>query len=54
VIAGTRLRGGSANSARAAASFVTESITTSRRAGATGALVVRGDSAFYSARCPGS
>jgi hypothetical protein len=49
VICGTRLRGGTANSARAAACFVTEQITTSRQAGATGTLVVRGDSAFYSA-----
>jgi hypothetical protein len=49
VIAGTRLRGGKANSARGAASFVTESITASRRTGATGILVARFDSAYYAA-----
>lgn len=49
VITGTRLRGGKANSARGAASFVTEQITASRSAGATGDVVVRADSAFYSA-----
>jgi hypothetical protein len=48
VITGTRLRGGKVNSARAAALFVTEQIRTARQAGATGDLVVRGDSAFYS------
>ena len=49
VIAGTRLRGGTANSARGAASFATESVGTARAAGCTGTLVVRMDSAFYSA-----
>lgn len=49
VVVGTRLRGGNANSARAAASLVTESITAARHAGASGTLVVRADSAFYSA-----
>jgi hypothetical protein len=49
VIAGTRLRGGKANSARGAASFVTESITTSRRTAAGGILVARMDSAYYAA-----
>lgn len=49
VIAATRLRGGSANSARGAASLVTESIGVARAAGATGTLVARFDSAFYSA-----
>jgi hypothetical protein len=49
VIAATRLRGGTANSARGAASFIAESLTTARRAGATATIVVRGDSAFYSA-----
>ncbi|MFC0863223.1 IS1380 family transposase [Sphaerimonospora cavernae] len=49
VITGTRLRGGKANSARGAESFVAESITAARAAGATGILVVRGDSAFYAA-----
>ena len=49
LVAGTRLRGGTANSARGAASFVAEAITTARAAGATGLLMVRMDSAFYNA-----
>ena len=49
VIAGTRLRGGSAASARGAASMITEAVTTARAAGCTGTLVVRMDSAFYGA-----
>jgi Transposase DDE domain group 1 len=47
VIAGTRLRGGNASSARGAASMVTEAVGTARAAGCTGTLVVRMDSAFY-------
>jgi hypothetical protein len=50
VIAATRLRGGVANSARGAESFVAESIGAAREAGASGILLVRGDSAFYSAK----
>lgn len=49
VITGTRLRGGKANSARGAESFVAESITAARAAGATGILLLRADSAFYAA-----
>jgi Transposase DDE domain group 1 len=49
VVTGTRLRGGKAGSARGAESLVAESITAARAAGATGILMVRGDSAFYSA-----
>lgn len=49
VIAGTRLRGGSAASARGAASMITDGVTTARAAGCTGRLVVRMDSAFYGA-----
>jgi hypothetical protein len=48
VIVGTRLRRGSAGSAKGAASFVAETISTARAAGATGTLVARMDSAFYS------
>jgi hypothetical protein len=48
VIAGTRLRRGSAGSAKGAASFVAEAITTARQAGATGVLLARMDSAFDS------
>jgi len=54
VIAGTRLRGGTANSARGAASFVAESVGTARAAGCTGTIVVRMDSAFYSAAACGA
>jgi hypothetical protein len=49
VIAGTRLRGGNASSARGAASMVTEAVGTARAAGCTGTLLVRMDSAFYGA-----
>jgi hypothetical protein len=49
VIAGTRLRGGNASSARGAASFATEAVATARSAGCTGTIVVRMDSAFYGA-----
>jgi hypothetical protein len=48
VIVGTRLRRGSAGSAKGAASFVAETITTARAAGATGVLLARMDSAFDS------
>jgi hypothetical protein len=47
VIAGTRLRGGNASSARGAASMITEAVATARAAGCTGTLMVRMDSAFY-------
>jgi hypothetical protein len=53
VVVGTRLRGGTANSARGAESFIRESIHTARAAGAGagpgGVVVLRGDSAFYTA-----
>ena len=49
VIAATRLRGGNAASARGAASFAAEAITTAREAGCTGLIVVRMDSAYYAA-----
>jgi hypothetical protein len=47
VIVATRLRKGSANSARGAARLVADALKTSRTCGATGLLVVRADSAFY-------
>jgi hypothetical protein len=50
VITGTRLRGGTANSARGAASFAAAAIGTARQAGCTGTIVVRLDSAFYGAK----
>lgn len=43
-----RMRGGNAGSARGAASLVRETISRVRNAGATGALTLRADSAFYS------
>jgi len=43
-----RLRGGSAGAARGAASFLAETFSRVRGAGATGQLTVRADSAFYS------
>jgi Transposase DDE domain group 1 len=54
VVAATRLRGGNASSARGAASFATESVHTARATGCTGTLVVRADSAFYSAAFTGA
>jgi Transposase DDE domain group 1 len=49
VIAATRLRGGTANSARGAASLATGAVSTARQAGCSGLLVFRIDSAYYSA-----
>jgi hypothetical protein len=49
VIAAARLRGGTANSARGAARFAAEAISTARTAGCTGLLIARADSAYYSA-----
>jgi hypothetical protein len=43
-----RLRGGSAGAARGAKSFLTETFSRVRAAGATGELTLRADSAFYS------
>jgi hypothetical protein len=46
VIAGIRLRAGKTGSGKGAASMVTEAIRTARDAGATGQILVRGDSAY--------
>jgi hypothetical protein len=54
VIAATRLRGGNAGSARGAASFATQAVQAARATGCTGTLVVRADSAFYSAAFTGA
>ena len=43
-----RLRGGNAHSGRGAASFLTETFNRVRTAGATGPIVLRADSGFYS------
>jgi hypothetical protein len=49
VIAGTRLRGGNAASARGAAGFAAQAVRTARGCGCTGTVVVRMDSAYYAA-----
>jgi DDE family transposase len=46
VVAGIRLRAGKAGSGKGAASMVTEAIGVARAAGATGEVLVRGDSAY--------
>jgi DDE family transposase len=46
VVAGIRLRAGKAGSGKGAASMVREAIATARAAGATGEILVRGDSAY--------
>lgn len=48
VVAGIRLRAGRAGSGRGAASMVRDAIGTARAAGATGEVLVRGDSAYGS------
>jgi hypothetical protein len=47
VIVATRLRKGSANSARGAARLVADAIKTTKACGVDGLLVLRGDSAYY-------
>jgi hypothetical protein len=47
VVAATRLRAGNAGSARGAASLVAEAIGTAKACGATGLILMRADSAFY-------
>jgi hypothetical protein len=47
VIAATRLRKGSTNSARGAARLVADALVTAQAAGASGLRVLRADSAFY-------
>lgn len=50
VVVGIRLRRGKSGSGKGAASMVREAITTARAAGATGEILVRGDSATARAR----
>ena len=54
VLAGTRLRGGNAASARGAASMAAQAIGTARDCGCTGTIIVRMDSAFYNAAVLGA
>ena len=46
VLAGMRLRAGKSNSGKGAGRMVAQAITTARAAGVTGAILVRGDSAY--------
>jgi hypothetical protein len=46
MVAGIRLRAGRAGSGKGAASMVTDAVRTARAAGATGEVLVRGDSAY--------
>jgi hypothetical protein len=50
VVAATRLRNGGANSAKGAASLLAEALSTARAAGATGPVLVRADSHFYTGK----
>ncbi len=50
MITATRLRGGSAGSARGAASLAAEAVSVARGAGCTGQIVVRMDSAYYAGK----
>jgi hypothetical protein len=50
VIAAARLRGGSAGSARGAASLVAEALAVAREVGAAGLILLRCDSAYYSGK----
>jgi hypothetical protein len=47
VILGARLRGGNCDSRRGAVTILREAISLARRAGATGTIIVRADSAFF-------
>jgi hypothetical protein len=47
VIAATRLRRGPTNSTRGAPRLIADALATARRAGATGSVTVRADSAYY-------
>src|SRR5690349_7712534 len=47
LIAASRLRKGSTNSARGAAKLLADALATARRAGAVGLVLVRADSAYY-------
>lgn len=50
LMSGVRLRGGSANCTRGAASFLREQIGTARDASVTGDLIVRMDSSYYNGK----
>jgi hypothetical protein len=54
VIAATRLRKGSTNSARGAERLVADALVAAAGAGATGLVIVRADSAFYNHKVIGA
>jgi DDE family transposase len=54
VVAGIRLRAGKAGSGKGAASMVREAIRVARAAGATGQILVRGDSAYGNSAVTGA
>jgi hypothetical protein len=54
LVAATRLRGGSANTARGASSLLAEAIGAAREAGCTGLIVARMDSGYYNAAVIGA
>ena len=54
VLAGIRLRAGRAGSGKGAASMVTDAIRVARTAGATGTILVRGDSAYGNSAVAGA
>jgi len=49
-VVGVRLRGGNAHTGRGVAGFLTQVFNRVRRAGATGPMVLRADSGFYSSK----
>jgi hypothetical protein len=54
LVAATRLRGGSANTARGAASLLAAAIGAAREAGCTGMIVARMDSGYYNSAVTGA
>jgi hypothetical protein len=54
LVAATRLRGGSANTARGAASLLAEAVGAAREAGCTGIIIARMDSGYYNAAVIGA
>jgi hypothetical protein len=50
VITNTRLRGGNADTRRKVTSFARQAVRVARACGATGTILVRGDSGFYAAK----
>ena len=53
-VLGVRLRGGNAHTGRGAANFLAQAFNRVRRAGASGPVVLRADSGFYSSKVTGA